>query len=94
MKDVFLRRAERGRYVIPILLRDTRSQAVIKAVVLDLSAKGLRCLTNDRRLLLPPERPGEWIEHVIEAIDRRSGPSTLRRARGGSVSGRPPRTRE
>ena len=55
MKDVFLRRADRGAYVIPMLLHDTRSHVVVKAVLLDISAKGLRCFTNDRRLLLMSE---------------------------------------
>ena len=52
MKDVFLRRAERGAYIIPMLLHDTRSPVAVKAVLLDISAKGVRCFTNDRRLLL------------------------------------------
>ena len=55
MKDVFLRRAERGAYVIPMLLHDTKSHVVVKAVLIDISAKGLRCFTNDRRLLLMSE---------------------------------------
>lgn len=55
MKDVLLRRADRGSWIIPMLLHDTKSHAVIKAVLLDISAKGLRCFTNDRRLLLISE---------------------------------------
>ena len=55
MKDVFLRRSEREPYIIPLLMRDTRSHVVIKAVILDISAKGLRCLSNDRRMMLTPE---------------------------------------
>lgn len=55
MKDVFLRRAERGQYIIPALLKDPKSKVAVKAVLLDLSAKGLRCVTNDRRLLLMGE---------------------------------------
>ncbi len=55
MKDVFLRRADRGAYIIPMLLHDTRSHVVIKAVILDISSRGVRCFTNDRRLLLMSE---------------------------------------
>ena len=56
MKDVFLRRSERGAYIIPMLLKDTRFTVTIKAVLLDIGAKGLRCFSNDRRLRLIPER--------------------------------------
>ncbi len=52
MKDVLLRRAERGNHIIPMLLHDVRSHVVIKAVLLDISAEGLRCFSNDRRLML------------------------------------------
>ncbi len=55
MKDVFLRRSERGAYIIPMLLHDLRSHVVLKAVLLDISAKGLRCFSNDRRMMLIPE---------------------------------------
>lgn len=55
MKDAFLRMADRGCYIIPMLLRDTRSPVILKAVLLDLSAKGLRCFSNDRRILIMSE---------------------------------------
>ena len=55
MKDVFLRRSERGAYIIPLLLHDLRSPVVLKAVLLDISARGLRCISNDRRLMLISE---------------------------------------
>lgn len=42
------RKYKRGKLIIPALLRDKNSSVVIKAVILDVSATGLRMVTNDR----------------------------------------------
>ncbi len=46
--EEFGRKYQRGKLVIPALLKDKNSQIIIKAVILDISAKGLRLLTNDK----------------------------------------------
>jgi c-di-GMP-binding flagellar brake protein YcgR len=44
------RRLPRGSYIIPCLLRDTDTEVLVKAVLLDISATGCRVFTNDRRV--------------------------------------------
>ena len=45
----------RGKLIMPALLKDTKSNIVIKAVILDISAIGLRMITNDKLMRLTPE---------------------------------------
>ena len=49
------RRLPRGSYVIPCLLRDTETNVYLKCVLLDISAKGCRVFTNDRRVRVMAE---------------------------------------
>ena len=46
------RKYTRGRLIIPALLKDKDSNIEIKAVILDISATGLRMVTNDKRMRL------------------------------------------
>ena len=46
------RKYARGRLIIPALLKDKDSNIMIKAVILDISATGVRMLTNDKRMRL------------------------------------------
>ena len=49
------RKYTRGKLIIPALLKDTVSSTVIKAVILDISATGLRLVTNDKLMRITPE---------------------------------------
>lgn len=42
------RKHKRSQLIIPALLRDKDSSVVIKVVILDISKKGMRMLTNDK----------------------------------------------
>ena len=42
------RKYKRGSLIMPALLKDINSNIVIKAVILDISATGLRVVTNDK----------------------------------------------
>lgn len=49
------RNKERLSFIIPILLIDEKTKLSFKAVILDVSSKGLRIFSNDKRLLLANE---------------------------------------
>jgi len=49
------RNKQRRNFIIPLLLIDEDTQLTFKAVVLDVSSKGLKAFSNDKRLLLVNE---------------------------------------
>lgn len=49
------RTKERRQFIIPALMKDIRSTLSFKAVMLNISSKGMRVFSNDQRLLLTPE---------------------------------------
>jgi c-di-GMP-binding flagellar brake protein YcgR len=49
------RKYTRGKLIMPALLKDTQSNTVIKAVILDISATGIRLVTNDKLMRITPE---------------------------------------
>lgn len=46
---------QRGQFIIPLLLHHKRAKEPIKAVMINISSKGLRAFSNDKRLLMMDE---------------------------------------
>lgn len=49
------REKKRLKYILPILLIDEDTKMHFKAIILDISSKGLRVFTNDKRILMVKE---------------------------------------
>lgn len=47
---------DRHKFIIPLNLIDHDTELVFKAVILNLSAKGLLCFSNDKRFLMADEK--------------------------------------